>query len=155
MPKVEEGKKIPKFSAESTAGSVTDKDFAGGTTVLYFYPKDNTPGCTLEGQEFRDLYAKFKRAGITIYGVSRDSLRSHEGFRGKHDLPFALISDPDEKVCTAFDVIRDKNMYGKKVRGIERSTFLIDADRVVRKAWRKVKAEGHAAEVLEAAKQLG
>lgn len=155
MSKTETGRKIPKFSVASTAGTVTDKDLAGHKTVLYFYPKDNTPGCTLEGQEFRDLHAKFKRAEVTVYGISRDSLRSHEGFCEKQGFPFALISDADEKLCTAFDVMRDKNMYGKKVRGIERSTFLIDADGVVRREWRKVKPQGHAAEVLEAAKQLG
>ena len=155
MAKVEVDKQVPTFSAESTAGTVTDKDLTGGKTVLYFYPKDNTPGCTLEGQQFRDLHAKFKRAGVTVYGVSRDSLRSHERFCEKQSFPFALISDPDKKLCTLFDVMREKNMYGKKVRGIERSTYLIDADGVVRREWRKVKPDGHAAEVLEAAKQLG
>lgn len=155
MAKAETGRKVPKFSAESTAGTVSDKDLAGGKTVLYFYPKDNTPGCTLEGQEFRDLHAKFQRAGTTVYGVSRDSLRSHEGFCAKQGFPFALIADTDERLCTAFDVIRDKTLYGKKVRGIERSTFLVDADGVIRREWRKVKPQGHAAEVLEAAKQLG
>lgn len=155
MAKVETGKKIPKFSVATTAGTLTDQDLAGRTSVIYFYPKDNTPGCTLESQEFRDLNAKFKRAGVAIFGVSRDSLRSHEGFREKQSLPFALISDPDEALCSLFDVVRDKTMYGKKVRGIERSTFLIDADGRLRKEWRKVKPEGHAAEVLEAAKALG
>ena len=154
MAKVEVGKKIPKFSLETTAGKLTDKDLSGKKTVLYFYPKDDTPGCTLEGQEFRDLHAKFKRAGITVYGVSRDNLRSHERFKGKFEFPFELISDPDETFCAMFDVMRDKNMYGKKVRGIERSTFLLNSGGVVSKEWRKVKPEGHAAEVLAAAKAL-
>ncbi|MGH8129161.1 MAG: peroxiredoxin, partial [Gammaproteobacteria bacterium] len=113
-------KKVPHFSVETTAGTLSDADLAGQTTVLYFYPKDNTPGCTLEGQEFRDLHDKFKRANTRIYGVSRDSLRSHEGFCEKQGFPFALISDPDETLCNLFDVMREKNMYGKKVRGIER-----------------------------------
>lgn len=150
MTKISIGNKVPRFSAETTAGTLTDADLAGQTTVMYFYPKDNTPGCTLEGQEFRDLHEKFKRANTRIYGVSRDSLRSHESFCEKQGFPFALISDPDEKLCNLFDVIREKNMYGKKVRGIERSTFLIDNQGVVRQEWRKVKPQGHAAEVLEA-----
>jgi thioredoxin-dependent peroxiredoxin len=148
------GRKLPGFSLESTSGPITDKDLRGRKTVLYFYPKDNTPGCTLEGQEFRDLHAKFRRAGIAVFGISRDSVRSHEGFKSKQGFPFELISDPDELLCKAFDVIRDKTMYGKKVRGIERSTFLADSGGVLRKEWRKVKPEGHAAEVLEAAKAL-
>jgi len=155
MAKAAVGEAVPAFSAESTDGTVTEKDLSGRKTVLYFYPKDNTPGCTLEGQQFRDLHAQFQRAGVTVYGVSRDSLRSHERFCDKQSFPFALISDPDETLCTLFDVIREKNMYGKKVRGIERSTYLIDAAGVVREEWRKVKPDGHAAEVLERAKQLG
>ncbi|MGH8427432.1 MAG: peroxiredoxin [Gammaproteobacteria bacterium] len=154
MAKAEVGKKIPKFSLETTAGKLTEKDLAGKKTVLYFYPKDDTPGCTLEGQEFRDLHAKFRRAGINVYGVSRDNLHSHERFKGKFEFPFELISDPDETLCAMFDVMRDKNMYGKKVRGIERSTFLLNSDGVVSKEWRKIKPEGHAAEVLAAAKAL-
>ncbi|MGA7965770.1 MAG: peroxiredoxin [Gammaproteobacteria bacterium] len=154
MAKISIDNKVPHFSVETTAGTLSDGDLAGHTTVLYFYPKDNTPGCTLEGQEFRDLHGKFQRANTRIYGVSRDSLRSHESFCEKQGFPFALISDPDETLCNLFDVIRDKNMYGKKVRGIERSTFLIDNQGVVRQEWRKVKPQGHAAEVLEAAKNL-
>lgn len=154
MAKISIDKKVPRFSVETTAGTLSDGDLAGHTTVLYFYPKDNTPGCTLEGQEFRDLHGEFQRANTRIYGVSRDSLRSHEGFCEKQGFPFALISDPDEKLCNLFDVIREKNLYGKKVRGIERSTFLIDNQGVVRQEWRKVKPQGHAAEVLEAVKNL-
>lgn len=154
MAHAEIGKKIPAFSVETTEGRLTRKDLEGYNTVLYFYPKDNTPGCTLEGQEFRDLHDRFKRAGTKILGVSRDSLRSHENFCEKQGFPFALISDPDEKLCNLFNVIKDKNMYGKKVRGIERSTFLIDAKGMLREEWRKVKPQGHAAEVLEAVKSL-
>jgi len=155
MAKVEVGKKIPAFSAPATGGkTVATKDLAGRAFVLYFYPRDNTPGCTTEGQAFRDQYAKFKRLKVDIFGVSRDSLTSHEKFKAKFDFPFDLIADPDEKLCAVFDVMRDKNMYGKKVRGIERSTFLVDARGVVRQAWRKVKIDGHVDEVLAAAKAL-
>lgn len=146
------GVRIPRFSVESTAGPLTDKDLDGHATVLYFYPRDNTPGCTLEGQEFRGLCGMFKESGTEILGVSRDSLTSHEKFRDKQNFPFHLISDTDETLCNLFDVIKDKNMYGKKVRGIERSTFLIDSKGVLRQEWRKVKPKGHAAEVLEAVK---
>ena len=146
------GVRIPPFSVESTAGPMTDKNLEGHATVLYFYPRDNTPGCTLEGQEFRDLCGEFKDEGTEILGVSRDSLTSHEKFRDKQDFPFHLISDTDETLCHLFDVIKDKNMYGKKVRGIERSTFLIDSKGVLRQEWRKVKPKGHAEEVLEAVK---
>ncbi len=154
MAHVEIGTPVPRFSVETTAGKLTEKDLAGHNTVLYFYPRDNTPGCTLEGQEFRDLYDKFKKTDTEIFGVSRDSLRSHEGFCEKQNFPFALISDPDETLCNLFGVIKDKNMYGKKVRGIERSTFLLDGKGVLRQEWRKVKPKGHAAEVLEAVKLL-
>jgi peroxiredoxin Q/BCP len=154
MTKAEIGKKAPTFSLESTAGEISEKDLAGKKTLLYFYPRDNTPGCTVEGQEFAALYPQFKRAGIAVYGVSRDKLGSHERFKAKFDFPFELIADPEEKLCAAFGVMRDKNMYGKKVRGIERSTFLFDADGVLREEWRKVKPEGHAEEMLAAAKAL-
>lgn len=146
---------IPEFSLESTAGKVTAKSLQGQIAVLYFYPRDNTPGCTLEGQQFRDLNEDFKRAGARVYGVSRDSLASHHRFCEKQEFPFVLISDPDETLCNIFNVMRDKNMYGKKVRGIERSTFLIDAKGVLSQEWRKVKPEGHAAEVLKATQELG
>jgi thioredoxin-dependent peroxiredoxin len=122
--------------------------------VLYFYPKDNTPGCTTEGADFRDLHSQFARLGAVIAGVSRDSLKSHQGFKAKMDFPFELLSDPDEKLCAQFDVIKMKNMYGKQVRGIERSTFLIGPDGSLVREWRKVKVDGHAAEVLAAVKAL-
>jgi peroxiredoxin Q/BCP len=118
-------------------------------TVLYFYPKDNTPGCTTESMAFRDLHPQFQQAGVEIYGISRDSLRSHEGFKSKLGLPFELISDPDEAVCLQFGVMKMKQMYGKTVRGVERSTFLIDAEGNLVKEWRGVKVAGHVDEVLE------
>lgn len=152
---VSAGKKVSQFSQPATGDqNLGLKDFAGKNLVLYFYPKDNTPGCTIEGQEFRDLHAKFKRANTVVVGVSRDSLKSHENFKSKFEFPFDLLSDQDETLCRLFDVIKEKNMYGKKVMGIERSTFLIDGNGVLRREWRKVKAPGHAADVLEAAKVL-
>lgn len=151
MPKVAVGKKVPAFSADATGDQkISSKDLAGGAVVLYFYPKDDTPGCTLEGQDFRAKHARFRKLGATVLGVSRDSVASHEKFKAKFKFPFDLLSDPDEKLCKAFDVIKEKNMYGKKVLGIERSTFLIDKDGVLQKEWRKVKVEGHVDEVLEA-----
>jgi peroxiredoxin Q/BCP len=122
--------------------------------VLYFYPKDSTPGCTTEGQDFRDLHAKFQRAGAAILGVSRDSLASHEKFKEKLKLPFDLLSDPDEKLCRQFDVIREKSLYGRKFMGVERSTFLIDEKGKLREEWRKVKVKGHAQAVFESVKNL-
>jgi peroxiredoxin Q/BCP len=149
------GKKIPAFSVITTANAkLTSKDLAGRPYVLYFYPKDDTPGCTLEGQGFRDHHADFGKLKVRILGVSRDTLASHAKFQEKYRLPFELVSDVDEKLSRQFDVIKDKNMYGKKVRGIERSTFLVDADGVLRREWRKVKVNGHVAEVLAAAAQL-
>ena len=129
-------------------------DARGRTLVLYFYPKDNTPGCTTEGQQFRDLYAEFQKHACDVYGISRDSLKSHESFKSKMNFPFELLSDSEESACQLFDVIKMKNMYGKKVRGIERSTFVIDAGGVVRRAWRGVKVPGHVQEVLEFVKTL-
>lgn len=129
-------------------------DYKGKKIVLYFYPKDNTPGCTTEGIHFRDLHAQFRQANAEIFGVSRDSLRSHEGFKAKLDLPFELISDPEETLCTMFDVMKMKNMYGKKVRGIERSTFIIDESGKLVKEWRGVKVPGHIDDVLEFVKAL-
>jgi peroxiredoxin Q/BCP len=120
----------------------------GKPLVLYFYPKDNTPGCTAEGQQFRDLHPEFKRIGCSVYGISRDSVKSHENFKARMRFPFELLSDPDETACKAFSVIKMKNMYGRKVRGIERSTFVIDAAGIVRREWRGVKVPGHAQEVL-------
>jgi len=149
------GKKVPGFSAAATGGAkIGSKDLAGSPFVLYFYPKDDTPGCTLEGQDFRAAHAKFKKLGVRVLGISRDSLASHDKFREKHGLPFDLISDADEKLCRQFDVIKPKNMYGKKVIGIERSTFLFDGKGVLRNEWRKVRVDGHVEAVLEAAKAL-
>jgi peroxiredoxin Q/BCP len=149
------GKKIPAFSAATTGSSkLTSKDLTGTAFVLYFYPKDDTPGCTLEGQDFRDQHDQFKRLKVKVFGVSRDSLSSHEKFKTKYAFPFDLISDPDEALCRQFDVIREKNMYGKKIMGVERSTFLIDSKGVLRNEWRKVKVKGHVEEVLGAAKTL-
>ena len=128
------------------------KALRGKKVVLYFYPKDATPGCTTEGQNFRDLHARFKRQNAVIFGVSRDSIASHEKFREKQKFPFHLLSDPDEKLCRQFDVIKEKNLYGRKFMGIERSTFLIDEKGKLRQEWRKVKVKGHADEVLEAVK---
>ena len=149
------GKKITSFSVATTSSpKLTSKDLAGRPYVLYFYPKDDTPGCTLEGKDFRDQHAEFARLNVRVLGVSRDSLTSHAKFKGKYELPFELVSDADEKLCRQFDVIKQKNMYGKKVLGIERSTFLVDADGVLRKEWRKVKVDGHVADVLAAATDL-
>ena len=155
MSKPTVGKKIASFKVVTTADSeLKSRDLLGRPYVLYFYPRDDTPGCTLEGKDFRDRHADFGKLDVRIIGVSRDSLASHAKFQGKYDLPFELISDADEKLCQQFDVIKDKNMYGKKVRGIERSTFLVDAAGVLRKEWRKVKVDGHVAEVLAAAAEL-
>ena len=149
------GAKPADFSLPVTGGgSWRLKDAAGDKLVLYFYPKDMTSGCTRESQDFRDLYARFRKAGVQIVGVSRDSLASHEKFKAKEKLPFELLSDADEKLCKAFDVIKEKALYGRKYLGIERSTFLLDAAGVLRREWRKVKVPGHAEEVLEAAKSL-
>jgi peroxiredoxin Q/BCP len=155
MPIAAIGKAVPAFSAEATGDrKVTHQDLKNHKTVLYFYPKDNTPGCTQEGQDFRDHYQKFARLGVQIFGVSRDSLKSHENFKAKYEFPFDLISDPDEKLCDIFDVVKMKNMYGKQVRGIERSTFLIDEKGVLRREWRKVKVADHVDDVLKAVKEL-
>jgi thioredoxin-dependent peroxiredoxin len=149
MAGVKVGNKVPAFRGEATGGSViASKDLVGQRFVLYFYPRDNTPGCTTETKDFRDLHAKFKRKKVRIIGISRDTLPSHERFKDKLDLPFELIADPDETICNQFGVMKDKNMYGKKVRGIERSTFLVDENGVLTREWRKVKVDGHAQEVL-------
>ncbi|HEY8521673.1 MAG TPA: peroxiredoxin [Gammaproteobacteria bacterium] len=156
MAKVSVGKPVPAFEAQATSGTtVSSKKLAGTPYVLYFYPKDATPGCTTEGQAFRDLHREFDRLGVAVFGVSRDSLASHEKFKAAQRFPFELISDPDERLCRLFDVIREKNMYGRKVLGVERSTFLIDGDGVLRREWRKVRVKGHAEEVLAAARELG
>jgi peroxiredoxin Q/BCP len=154
MAKVTLGKKVPSFSLPATGASFSSSDALGGKLVVYFYPRDNTPGCTREGEAFRDLHARFRRAGAVILGISTDSLASHEKFKAKMKFPFELGSDEDRKVATLFGVWKEKNMYGKKVMGIERSTFLIDADGVLRQEWRKVKVDGHAEAVLEAVKKL-
>ena len=149
------GAKVPPFSAPSTGGaSFSLKDARGEKLVLYFYPKDATPGCTTEGENFRDLYPRFRRAGVQVFGVSRDSLASHEKFRSAMKFPFHLLSDTEEALCRLFDVIHEKNMYGRKVMGIVRSTFLIDGKGVLRQQWRKVSVTGHAEEVLEAARSI-
>ena len=146
---------VADFTAEATRNkTIRLKDLRGQKVVLYFYPKDSTPGCTTEGRDFTQLHARFRRQKTVILGVSRDSIASHEKFREKQGFPFDLISDPDEKLCKAFDVIQEKSLYGRKFMGVVRSTFLIDADGKLRKEWRKVKVKGHAEEVLEAVKAL-
>lgn len=148
-------KPVPDFSAPMTTGrTFTLSDYKGKNVILYFYPKDNTPGCTAESMEFRDLHPQFQAAHTEIFGISRDSIRSHEGFKSKLALPFELISDPDETLCNMFGVMRTKTMYGKQVRGIERSTFVIDGSGKLVKEWRGVKVPGHIDEVLECVKAL-
>ncbi len=147
-------RKVPDFSAESTAGGFQLSRAHGTALVLYFYPKDNTPGCTSESRDFAAADHGFAGAGARVVGISRDSLASHERFREKFELPFELISDPEEAVCALFGVMKIKNMYGKKVRGIERSTFLVDARGVLRREWRGVKVPGHVDEVLQAVREL-
>ncbi|MBP5988310.1 MAG: peroxiredoxin [Azonexus sp.] len=147
--------KFPDFSLPATSGSTFNLAAqAGKVVVVYFYPKDSTPGCTTEGQNFRDLYAEFVAANTVILGISRDSLKSHENFKAKQEFPFELGSDADETVCNLFSVMKMKNMYGKQVRGVERSTFVIDRDGVLRREWRGVKVPGHVQEVLDFVKTL-
>ena len=148
--------KAPIFKGECTGNKTINlSELKGKNVVLYFYPKDSTPGCTTEGQDFRDLKGQFTRANTIIFGLSRESIKSHENFKKKEKFNFDLISDPDEKICNQYDVIKEKSMYGKKYMGIERSTFLIDAKGKLIEEWRKVKVTDHAKEVLEAAKKLG
>jgi peroxiredoxin Q/BCP len=154
MSKLAVGRKAPDFTLDGTSGEWSLKDAAGGPVVMYFYPRDNTPGCTQEGEAFTALHAEFKKAKAVIVGISADSVASHQKFKAKMSFPFELLSDPDEKVCRLFDVIQEKSMYGKKYMGIERSTFLIDAGGVLRGEWRKVKVKDHAAAVLAAVKAL-
>jgi peroxiredoxin Q/BCP len=155
MSQVAVGKKVPDFSLPATGDkTVRLKDLRGKNVVIYFYPKDSTPGCTTEGRDFSENHRKFSRAGTVILGVSRDSLKSHENFKAKQEFPFDLLSDADEKVCKIFDVIKEKNMYGRKVLGIERSTFLIDKEGRLNREWRKVRVKGHVDEVLDAAKAI-
>jgi peroxiredoxin Q/BCP len=155
MPKAALNKPVPDVTVQATDDQTFKlSDLKGKQVVLYFYPKDNTSGCTLEGQDFRDHHDQFKKIKTVILGVSRDSLKSHAGFCAKHKFPFDLISDPDEKLCKLFGVIKEKSLYGKKYLGIERSTFLIDRKGVLRQEFRGVKVPGHVAEVLDAARQL-
>lgn len=149
------GKKVPAFKLPATGDKELGlADFKGRKLVIYFYPKDDTPGCTTEGQGFRDHYQAFRKAGAEVVGVSRDSVASHEKFKAKHAFPFDLISDPDETLCNTFDVMKEKNMYGRKYLGVERSTFLVDEKGVLRQEWRKVKVPGHVEAVLEAVKTI-
>jgi len=149
------GKPVPDFSLPSTGNSTFSLSSARGSKlVLYFYPKDNTPGCTQQGSDFRDRYKEFQRAGCAVLGISRDPMKSHESFKAKMKFPFELLSDPDETVCEQFGVMKLKNMYGRKVRGIERSTFVVDAKGVLAREWRGVKVPGHIEEVLNFVKAL-
>jgi len=149
------GKKVPAFNLPATGDkNIRLSSLKGKNVVIYFYPKDSTPGCTTEGQDFRDNMSKFKRQNTVILGVSRDSIKSHENFKAKQNFNFDLISDADETLCSIFDVIKMKNMYGKKVRGIERSTFLIGTDGKLKQEWRKIKVAGHIEQVLDAVKDL-
>lgn len=155
MDKAAVGSKVPEFSLPATGGqTIALSDYSGRNVVIYFYPKDSTPGCTTEGQDFRDRIGQFQQRNTAILGISRDSVRSHENFKAKQEFPFELLSDADETVCRLFDVIREKNMYGRKVMGIERSTFLIDERGILRREWRKVRVKGHADAVLAALEDL-
>ena len=149
------GKPVSNCSLPATGNQeISLHDLHGKHLILYFYPKDNTPGCTQEGQDFRDMYKQFAAAGAEILGVSRDSVRSHENFKAKYEFPFHLLSDKDEVLCRQFDVIRQKKLYGREYMGVDRSTFLIDSAGVLRQEWRSVKVKGHAEAVLEAVKSL-
>ena len=155
MVKKLEGKKCPRFNGASTNdNNFSNKDFIGKKLVIYFYPKDSTPGCTTQGQDFRDNFKIFKKLNTEILGVSRDSIKSHENFKLKQSFPYELLSDPDEKMCKAFDVMKMKSMYGKQYMGVDRSTFLIDEKGRVIKEWRSVKVKGHVEEVLSLVKEL-
>ncbi|WP_415884277.1 peroxiredoxin [Neptuniibacter sp. QD34_54] len=147
--------KVPSFTAQATSEQTVELDaLKGKNIVIYFYPKDSTPGCTTEGQNFRDAIDQFEAANTVIFGVSRDGMRAHENFKAKQEFPFELISDPDEELCKLFDVIKLKKNYGREYMGIDRSTFLIDAEGVLRQEWRTVKVKGHVDEVLAAAQAL-
>ncbi|OED49205.1 peroxiredoxin [Endozoicomonas sp. (ex Bugula neritina AB1)] len=149
------GHPVPDFTAQATNNTtVSLVGLKGRKVILFFYPKDNTPGCTSEGQSFRDSFSDFVDSDTLIYGVSKDSLKSHENFKAKHDFPFELISDPDEELCKIFDVIKLKKMYGKEYMGIERSTFLIDSDGILQHEWRKVRIKNHVADVLQASQMV-
>ncbi len=150
-----EGGKCPKFSAEATSEqTISNQTYKDKNVVIYFYPKDSTPGCTIEGQEFRDNYKKFKKCNTEILGVSRESIKSHENFKSKQNFPFELLSDPDEKVCKAFDVMKMKSMYGRQYMGVDRSTFIVNDQGKIIKEWRSVKVKGHVQEVLETVQKL-
>ena len=149
------GKQCPKFNADATSEQIiSNESFNNKNVVIYFYPKDSTPGCTTEGQEFRDNYKKFKKLNTEILGVSRETIKSHEKFKSKEKFPFELLSDPDEKVCKAFGVMKLKSMYGREYMGVDRSTFLINTKGEIVKEWRAVKVKGHVQEVLDATKEL-
>jgi len=149
------GKKCPTFKAEATNDQIiSNTSFEGKNFVIYFYPKDSTPGCTTEGQEFRDNIKLFKKMNTEILGVSRESIKSHEKFKSKENFPFELLSDPDEKVCKAFDVMKLKSMYGREYIGVDRSTFIVDLTGKVKAEWRNVKVKGHVSEVLDKVKEL-
>jgi peroxiredoxin Q/BCP len=154
MSKIDVGKKAPQFTLDGTSGSWSLSEAAGGAVVLYFYPRDNTPGCTQEGADFAASYPAFKRAKTLIVGISADSVASHEKFKRKMAFPFELLSDPDKAVCKLYDVIQEKSLYGRKFLGIERSTFVIDGKGVLQHVWRKVRVKDHAAAVLAAVKAL-
>jgi len=155
MSTIELRKAVPEFTCVTTNNdAMTLSSLKGKNVIIYFYPKDNTPGCTQEGQDFRDLYGKFQEANTEIFGVSRDSIRVHKGFKEKHAFPFELISDPEESLCKLFDVIKLKKLYGKEYMGIERSTFLINSDGELVQEWRKVKVKEHVNEALTAASNL-
>ena len=155
MSGIKVGSKVQNFSLEGTSNLQFNlNDFAGKNIIIYFYPKDSTPGCTNEGIDFKDLYESFKNLNTKIFGISRDSLKSHENFKAKYHFPFELLSDPDEVACQLFDVIKMKNMYGKQVRGIERSTFIINIQGELIQEWRGVKVNGHVVEVLDFIKNI-
>lgn len=151
MSQVATDQPVPDFELPATDGQTFNlADYRGRQVLLFFYPKANTPGCTQEGKDFRDLHGEFSDAGTAVIGISRDGVRAQQNFKEKYDFPFPLLSDKEEEVCNLFGVIKEKNMYGRRVMGVERSTFLIDADGVLRREWRKVKVKGHAQEALEA-----
>jgi peroxiredoxin Q/BCP len=155
MGHIQIGRVVPRFKLPATGDKTVDlKSLRGKIVVLYFYPKDNTPGCTTEGCDFKANHLKFKRRNAVILGISRDSIAAHEKFKAKFGFPFDLLSDADEKACQLFDVIKEKNMYGRKVMGIERSTFLIDEHGKLQNEWRKVKVKGHVEDVLNALQAL-
>ena len=148
------GQTFPDFTAPSTEGEVTLSSLRGKTVVLYVYPRDNTPGCTTQGENFRDRHADFAAAGAVVLGLSRDTLASHQKFKAKYGFPFALVADPEEVLVNAWGLLKEKNMYGKKVKGVERTTYLIDAQGVLRQVWAAVKVPGHVDEVLEAVRSV-